>query len=104
MTTADICRDCGSEGSRLTDGRCDGCHELEQRREQSVYWLRAWPSGHVHAFPKQTHTTEALCGADPDLETATYPSYARACDTCWRLSGVDYARERPWHLTSGARA
>jgi hypothetical protein len=21
------CRDCGAQGFRLTDGRCDGCHE-----------------------------------------------------------------------------
>lgn len=24
------CRDCGAEGFRLTDGRCDGCHAAVQ--------------------------------------------------------------------------
>lgn len=62
-----------------------------------VAWLRAWPSGHVHAFPTYPFGQRAaLCGADPAEDTDTYPPMATACPRCWDLSRVSRLRDRPW--------
>lgn len=39
---ATTCRTCGAEGFRLTDGLCDGCHELKTAPNATSNWP---PSG-----------------------------------------------------------